>query len=338
MEFESIPPSLTSKELLDKAFSRASRSGRAKYGVQAQRSMLKISSNILSDNLENIVKSWPNFDLVHPFYYELADIIVSVDDIRKSLGALQWASNTTREIGREYQISMLGSDLDYARTLRKQAFARMSSILRRVSKDLIFLSEAREPLRHLPSINPETPTIVVAGYPNVGKSSFVNITTNARNEIASYPFTTRGIMVGHIERNYIRYQLIDTPGLLDRSVSNRNDIEKQAISALKHLANCILFFIDASETCGYTLEHQQHLSEELTSQLGIPLITVCTKSDLSTNVTSDYYMSILPDSTSISKTSNEVSVELKTPEQILTEAVKYLNDHPKAINTQDENQ
>jgi nucleolar GTP-binding protein len=300
--------------------------------------MLKISSNILSDNLENIVKSWPNFDLVHPFYYELADIIVSVDDIRKSLGALQWASNTTREIGREYQISMLGSDLDYARTLRKQAFARMSSILRRVSKDLIFLSEAREPLRHLPSINPETPTIVVAGYPNVGKSSFVNITTNARNEIASYPFTTRGIMVGHIERNYIRYQLIDTPGLLDRSVSNRNDIEKQAISALKHLANCILFFIDASETCGYTLEHQQHLSEELTSQLGIPLITVCTKSDLSTNVTSDYYMSILPDSTSISKTSNEVSVELKTPEQILTEAVKYLNDHPKAINTQDENQ
>ena len=288
--------------------------------------------------LENVVKSWPNFDLIHPFYYELADIIVSVDDIRKSLGAIQWASNTTKEIGREYQISMLGSDLDYARTLRKQAFARMSSILRRVSRDLIFLSEAREPLRHLPSINPETPTIVVAGYPNVGKSSFVNITTNARNEIASYPFTTRGIMVGHIERNYIRYQLIDTPGLLDRSVSSRNDIEKQAISALKHLANCILFFIDASETCGYSLEHQKHLSDELSSQLGIPLITVCTKSDISTNVTSDYYMSILPEPFPVPKTTNEVPVELKTPEQILTKAVKYLNDHSKTLNTQGEKQ
>jgi len=40
-------------------------------------------------------------------------------------------------------------------------------------------------------------TVVVAGYPNVGKSSFIRLVSTAEPEIAAYPFTTKGVIVGH---------------------------------------------------------------------------------------------------------------------------------------------
>ncbi|OYR79265.1 GTP-binding protein, partial [Halorubrum ezzemoulense] len=80
MIFEGLPTTPRSEELVDKAFSRAARAGRAKRGHEAQESMLRTAGNVLSDNLENVVTSWPDFGFdVDPFYYELADALVDVD-------------------------------------------------------------------------------------------------------------------------------------------------------------------------------------------------------------------------------------------------------------------
>jgi nucleolar GTP-binding protein len=38
-----------------------------------------------------------------------------------------------------------------------------------------------------------------------------------------------------------------------------NTIEMQSVTALAHLRSCILYFIDCSEQCGYTLEAQINL-------------------------------------------------------------------------------
>jgi GTP1/Obg family GTP-binding protein len=43
--------------------------------------------------------------------------------------------------------------------------------------------------------------------------------------------------------------VLDTPGLLDHPLEERNTIEMQAITALAHIKASILFFIDISETC-----------------------------------------------------------------------------------------
>ncbi|MGA9403340.1 NOG1 family protein [Haladaptatus sp.] len=295
MIFETLPTTPTSEELIDKAFSRATRAGRAKSGIQAQQSMLQTASNILSDNMQNVVTAWPDFQEIDPFYYELADAVVDVDEVRKSLSEIQWASRKTKDIGREYQGKLRG-DINYARKVRKQGFARLASIVEEVEDDLDRIGKARNDLRTLPDIDPSAPTIVVAGYPNVGKSSFVNTITNARNEIAEYPFTTKGIHVGHFDRQHIRYQIVDTPGLLDRPADDRNAIETQAVSAITHLADCILFFVDASAYCGYPLDAQLELRDSVEAEFGdVPVLTVCNKSDLSTDVEADMYMSIEED-------------------------------------------
>ncbi|WP_135820514.1 NOG1 family protein [Halostella litorea] len=292
MIFEDLPTTPTSEELIDKAFSRAARAGRAKSGFEAQQSMLQTASNILSDNLQNVTTAWPDFDEVDPFYYELAHALVDVDEVRQSLSEVTWASRKVAEIRGEYQGRLRG-DTDTARKVRKQAFARMADVVEEVEDDLARLGDAREQLRKLPDIDPDEPTIVVAGYPNVGKSSFVNGVTNARGETASYPFTTKGIGVGHFHRDRIRYQIVDTPGLLDRPADERNDIESQAISALEHLADCVLFLVDASGDCGYPLDAQLELRDAVEGDFeAVPVLTVCNKADRSRDVEADHYMSV----------------------------------------------
>jgi len=296
MIFETLPTTPRAEELIDKAFSRAARAGRAKSGLEAQQSMLTTASNILSDNLENVVTAWPDFSTVDPFYYELADAIVDVDAVRQSLNEVTWASRKTRDIRSEYQSKLRKTDADTARKHRKQAFARMADVVEAVTEDLRRLGDARDELKTLPDVDPEEPAIVVAGYPNVGKSSFVNAVTAARGETASYPFTTKGVGVGHFERGHLRYQIIDTPGLLDRPEDERNDIEAQAVSALTHLADCVLFVLDASEACGYPLASQLELLAEVEDRFGtVPVLSVCNKADRSTDVDADAYMSVTDD-------------------------------------------
>jgi nucleolar GTP-binding protein len=304
MIFESLPTTPRPEELVDKAFSRAARAGRAKSGREAQESMLRTAANILGDNLENVVRAWPDFDAVDPFYRDLADATLrrafgaddegpgGVDSLRQSLSELSWASRQVREVRSEYVSKLRRSDTETARKHRKQAFARMADILDEVSDDLLRVGAARDALKTLPDVRPDEPTIVVAGYPNVGKSSFVNAVTRASNEIAAYPFTTRGVQLGHFEHERIRYQIVDTPGLLDRPADERNDIERQAVSAVEHLADAILFVVDASGGCGYPLDVQLELGEEVRERFDVPVLTVCNKSDRSRDVEADLYMSV----------------------------------------------
>ncbi|PIA65293.1 hypothetical protein AQUCO_00100637v1 [Aquilegia coerulea] len=71
-------------------------------------------------------------------------------------------------------------------------------------------------LRAVPVVDLETPTLCLVGAPNVGKSSLVRILSTGKPEVCNYPFTTRGILMGHITVNYQRFQVTDTPGLLRR--------------------------------------------------------------------------------------------------------------------------
>lgn len=105
--------------------------------------------------------------------------------------------------------------------------------------------------------------MILCGFPNVGKSSFINKLTRADVEVQPYAFTTKSLYVGHLDYRYLRWQLIDTPGILDQPLENRNTIEMQAVTALAHLKAAVLFVMDISEQCDHTIEEQIQLFESI---------------------------------------------------------------------------
>ena len=282
-----IPTILTPDELIDKAFKRANKvqvTAKDKATKNKKMAIAKVrkASNTLSSTLNKFIKSFPSFDTIPIFYYELFDVTIGIDDLKKSLGAVDWSRKTIKSIAEKIVKNISSSHNNtYIKNQFNAAYGRFSSVLKQIEKDLAFLNEARNKLRSAPAIDSQKPTIVFAGAPNVGKSLLVAGISSAKPKIASYPFTTKGISVGHIEDHGVIYQVIDTPGLLDREMEERNDMEKKAILALRHLANIIVFIIDPSEHCGYNVDSQLRILADIKSGFSqIPIIEVENKSDI----------------------------------------------------------
>jgi len=282
-----VPTVLSSDELMDKAFSRAAKI--FKKGVSALDSKKKTalakvtaSGDIVKTTFDSYVERFPRIDEREGFYPELVDLVIGLDHYKKSLGAMNWAAFRTEKLKNEALRGIRRSkDEKVIEGIRSGFYGRLASILKQVSKDLLFLQEAKNKFRKLPHISPDVPTAVVAGFPNVGKSNLVTHLSTAAPEIAPYPFTTKGIIIGHLEDGWKKFQVIDTPGLLDRSLEERNDIEKQAILALKYLTNVMIFLLDPSESCGYSMEKQSSLLESVKKGFrDIPIIIAESKSDL----------------------------------------------------------
>jgi nucleolar GTP-binding protein len=157
----------------------------------------------------------------------------------------------------------------------------MATTLKKLNSSLNYLEEVRKHLGRLPSIDPNTRTLILTGFPNVGKSSFMNKITYAGSEVQPYPFTTQSLYAGHTYFKNVKWQVIDTPGILDRPLEERNTIEMQAITALAHLDACILFLIDISETCGYSIKDQVKLFSSIKPLFkNKPLVMVLNKTDV----------------------------------------------------------
>ncbi|OMO83872.1 hypothetical protein CCACVL1_11114 [Corchorus capsularis] len=73
----------------------------------------------------------------------------------------------------------------------------MCTVIKRIGPNLAYLEQIRQHMARLPSIDPNTRTILICGYPNVGKSSFMNKITGANVDVQPYAFTTKSLFVGH---------------------------------------------------------------------------------------------------------------------------------------------
>ena len=219
---------------------------------------------------------------MHPFYFDLIDLMFDVDKYKLSLGNIQWTSNKIKELSTVY-IKKLKSakTVDSLNGIMKSYYGRYSSLIKNINKDLLFLGECRNYFKRLPGIIMDIPTFIIAGIPNSGKSSLITIITGTNPEVADYPFTTKDVLLGYKIINNRRAQFIDTPGILDRDMSRRNPIEKRAIIALSKIDGIILFLFDYSGTSKYTVEEQEGLYKEISETFNNKVIRVQTKIDIS---------------------------------------------------------
>ncbi len=294
-----LPSILRAPEVLDKALGRSAKAtAKGKDRAERARNLavakVQTAGQTIEATLHGYVKAFPTLDRLPAFYRELVDILVDRDALRKHLGAVDWAAGKAKELTREYARRIGRAAIHQVPGLRKEAVGRLSSVVHQVSRDLDALVDARIALRKVPTLDPELPTIVVAGYPNVGKSALVRAVSTGKPKVAPYPFTTQGVTVGHFERGYQRFQILDTPGLLDRPMEQRNRIERQAVAALRHLANVVLFVLDPSETCGFPLDDQLRLLASVREAFPeVPLVVLENKADLGAATTGHHRGSAL---------------------------------------------
>lgn len=194
---------------------------------------------------------------MHPFYADLLNVLYDRDHYKLALGQLNTCRHLIDGIGRDYvRLLKYGDSLYRCKQLKRAALGRMATLLKKQEGSLGYLEQVRQHLSRLPSIDPATRTLILTGYPNVGKSSLMNKLTRAKVDVQPYPFTTKSLFVGHTDYRALRWQVIDSPGILDQPLEDRNTIEMQSITALAHLRACILFLIDISEHCGYSIKEQ----------------------------------------------------------------------------------
>mmetsp|Transcript_26169 Transcript_26169/g.55209 ORF Transcript_26169/g.55209 Transcript_26169/m.55209 type:complete len:729 (-) Transcript_26169:178-2364(-) len=221
---------------------------------------IKFTQQTISDRLTAMLADFPRLSDIHPFYSDLCNTLYDRDHYKLALGQINTAKQLVDAVARDMiRMVKYGDSLYRCKCLKRAALGRMCTILKRQKASLSYLEEVRKHMSRLPALDPNTRTLLMCGLPNVGKSSFMNKITRANVDVQPYAFTTKSLFVGHTDYKYLRWQVIDTPGILDHSLEQRNTIEMQAITALAHLTCSVLYFVDISEQCGFTIEQQCNL-------------------------------------------------------------------------------
>ena len=343
-----LPHIPTPDEIIDKAFNRASKAAskvrssklhpRVK-GKRIEEVRVDTACDIITSTFNGIVVGTPIIEELPEFYQDYIDIVVGVDQYKHSLGAVFWALGVIKQIQSQYTSRIRKSDSLSAIPIRKEAYGRIVSIVKRIEDELDFLDFCKRELKNMPNINFDAIRVVIAGFPNVGKSTLLNNITDASPKVANYPFTTQGLQIGNYELGYKKYQIIDTPGLLDRSINDMNEIELNAIAALEHLGNIIIYIFDPSETSGFLMENQYLLYAEIKKVFETQMICLFNKTDLleddsvieeySQKIDDPIFKTSINDLSNISDSKNLIEElgESFTPEDKYTE--QYALRHPR---------
>ena len=233
---------------------------------------VRFTEDTITEKLESITKNFPKLDDIHPFYADMINILYDKDHYKLALGTVNTAKNICQKISSDYvKLLKYGDSLYRCKQLKVAALGRMMTTLKKLGASFNYLEEVRKHLSRFPSIDPTERTLILAGFPNVGKSSFMNKITYADSEVQAYHFTTQSLFVGHTYYKNIRWQVIDTPGILDRALEQRNI----------HLDACILYFVDVSENCGYSIAQQVSLFDSIRPLFkNKPLVIIANKTDL----------------------------------------------------------
>jgi len=273
-----------SSEILDIAFHRAHRAsphGASRLDRSRRRALLKIVRSTATVRRQlRLKRRRLEGDALTDFQRTLADRAFGPGSLFRALRRVGEAERRIQGMARaaERELPRLEGSEALADLVRK-VYGRCASFTREVDPDLALLEKIGRFLDDRPKLDPQVPTVVIAGFPNVGKSSLVARLSTARPKVASYPFTTLALQVGHADLGFDRLQVLDTPGVLGRAT--RNPAETEAETAVQKAAALVLFLLDPSETCGYTLAEQEALLARWRVELpNARFLEVETKADL----------------------------------------------------------
>lgn len=286
-----------------RGFSIAAEIARQKEGLR-----IKTCGTLAVAKFKSIAKSLPEPEKLAPIYREILFVFVSENDLKRARARMAFSAKKIEGMKMLFLEKLRHArHTQDSRKMRKEFFGRVAEFVRKSSDDFEMFSYLWKSLRNLPDLKEEK-TFAIAGLPNVGKTSLLKALTGSAPEIQPYPFTTKGLMIGYANFGFEEVQFVDTPGLLDRPMQKRNTIELQSIAVLKTISDFVIYVFDLSETCGFSLEQQKNLFEEVKKTFHKPIIAVANKVDIVGGKTSE---EIGADSVSVSCESGDGVHKLK---------------------------
>jgi small GTP-binding protein len=86
-------------------------------------------------------------------------------------------------------------------------------------------------------------TVLLVGFPSVGKSTLINKITKVDSKVGAYDFTTLNVIPGVMEYNSAKIQVLDMPGIIE-GASVGKGLGKQVLSAVRN-ADLVVIMVDA---------------------------------------------------------------------------------------------
>ncbi|MBN2458339.1 GTP-binding protein [Candidatus Woesearchaeota archaeon] len=99
-------------------------------------------------------------------------------------------------------------------------------------------------------------TVILIGFPSVGKSTLLNALTNAKSEVGSYDFTTLDVIPGLLEYKHAKIQVLDVPGIVHGAASGRGR-GKEVLAVMRN-ADLVMVLVDANHP-----EHHNAVLKEI---------------------------------------------------------------------------
>ncbi|KAH0640459.1 hypothetical protein KY285_037045 [Solanum tuberosum] len=285
--FQKLPMVMPSVDILHSALRKARRVSPTKgIANAAKRERNKGAKQLdalmkeLAVPLRTYKENFPNKKYLHPYERSLIELTLGDGNYEDVLGKLEALRKKVVSVGKEHA-SLCAKSLS-----KREAEERLNEGLKRIEeifdgdgKAVDELLNIAKTLRAMPVVDLETPTLCLVGAPNVGKSSLVRILSTGKPEICNYPFTTRGILMGHINLSYQNFQVTDTPGILRRSDEERNNLEKLTLAVLTHLPTAVLYVHDLSGECGMSPSDQfviyKEMRERFSSHIWLDVVSKC---------------------------------------------------------------
>uniref|UniRef100_A0AAV1U1G8 Uncharacterized protein n=1 Tax=Peronospora matthiolae TaxID=2874970 RepID=A0AAV1U1G8_9STRA len=218
----------------------------------------------LSSVTRHVSLNFPALKHMHPFEQEVAVLTLGQGVYETHVQLLRRVYATLHNTGKQFE-----RECQELRTKQEavdcglRCIEELKKVVDSNTETLRAAADMAKMLRGLPHVDLEKPIFAFVGAPNVGKSTLVRALSTASPEVANYPFTTRGITMGHIFVDGISYQIADTPGLIFRPDERRNSIEKLALAMIEKTQASIGFVFDPTDSSGTSTADQVLLRNEL---------------------------------------------------------------------------
>ncbi|XP_010274615.1 PREDICTED: nucleolar GTP-binding protein 1 isoform X3 [Nelumbo nucifera] len=247
--FQKLPMVMPSVDILYSALRKAKRVSPTKGIVNiAKRERNRGAKQLdalmkeLTVPLRSYMENFPNKKYLHPYERSLIELTLGDGHYEEVLGRVDALRKKIQSVGKE-NASLCSKSLS-----KREAEERLSEGMKKLEE--VFKLEGK----------------AVDDLLNIAK-------------VCNYPFTTRGILMGHIAINYQHFQVTDTPGLLKRNDEDRNNLEKLTLAVLTHLPTAILYVHDLSGECG-TLPSDQFITykemrERFNDCLWLDIVSKC---------------------------------------------------------------